>query len=313
MANTQFMEILRIRYFLEHNSEQITRVKSEFTIRCNREGEPIDNIFLTFKSFLPNLNVIDAERTKYPIMTNNDTLNLLDIIKEENSDSQDISQLIQDIRNQKIFLIWIKIPPNKKLRPNEVRILYLNFENQKAINRKQNHIFLNVSSDLPFPVFWILKKPSDYNIVNQKYYMIENNRLTNKKSWAENANRIFYYNNTVHSSTILVKPNQLNMLLSYSFTPKRSIIVLPIASVCLLIIFSATLIIAQYYTTCCNFGNPKLAEDLLKRKIELSLFVVSASLIIPRFISNVEIRHKYLWWYFAPIGLILISFIQAIL
>ena len=37
MENMPFIEILHVRYFLEHNNEQITRVKSEFTIKSNRK------------------------------------------------------------------------------------------------------------------------------------------------------------------------------------------------------------------------------------------------------------------------------------
>ena len=83
MDDTQFIEVLRIRYFLDHNSKQVTHVKSEFTIKSNRKKDPVDNIFLTFGSFLPNLDVVDAEGTKYPIMTNKDTQTLLEIMKEE--------------------------------------------------------------------------------------------------------------------------------------------------------------------------------------------------------------------------------------
>lgn len=303
MKNTQFIEVLRIRYFLEHNSKQITCVESEFTIKSNRKEKPVDNIFLTFERFLPNLNVVDAEGTKYPIMTNKDTLTLLEIMKEKSQDSQHISQIMQDVRNRKIFLIWIKVPPNKKLQPNEVRILYLNFKNKKIDSSSQNHIFLNVSSDLPFPVFWILKRPIDFKIANQKYYIIENNKLSSEKSWTDNANDIFYYNDTADSSSIFVKPYQANILISYSFKPNQDIIVLPITSISLLIIFSMSLIIAQIHTIYSDYHTLKLVEDLLDRKIELSLFVVSVSLVIPRFITNPVIRHKYLWWYFVPIGL----------
>ena len=94
MGNTQLIEVLRIRYFLEHDNKQPTRVKAEFTIKSNNKDDPVDNIFLTFGTFLPNLDVVDAEGTKYPIMTNKDTRLLLEIMKERHPNSQYISQLI---------------------------------------------------------------------------------------------------------------------------------------------------------------------------------------------------------------------------
>lgn len=313
MEDAQFIEVLRIRYFLEHNSEQITRVKSEFTIKSNRKKDTVDNIFLTFGSFLPNLDVVDAEGTKYPIMTNKDTRTLLEIMREESPDSQHISRILEDFENRKTFIIWIKVPPNKKLQPNEVRILNLNFESPKIGDSAQNHIFLNVSSNLPFPVFWILKKPKDFKIANQKYYVIEDNKLARKKSWTDKANDIFYYSNTADSSSILVKANQADILISYSFKPSQSIIALPTTSISLLVAFSISLIVAQHYTISNDYDSPKLVTDLLDRKIELSLFVVSASLVIPRFITNAVIRHRYLWLYFVPIGLIVFFLLRNLL
>ncbi len=313
MTNAQFIEVLRIRYFLEHDSEQVTRVKSEFTIKSNNKDGQVDNIFLTFGSFLPNLDVVDAEGTKYPIMTNKDTRTLLEIMKEENPDSQHISQLMEDFNDRTTALIWIKVPPNKKLQLNEVRILNLNFETKKMRHRTHNHIFLNVSSDLPFPVFWILRNPQNFKITNKKYYTIKNNKLLDKGSWSDSANNIFFVSDTMESSSILVKPYQTDILISYSFKPDRSIITLPIASISLLIGFSISLIVAQYYTISNAYNSPKLVEDLLDLKIELSLFVVSASLFIPRFIDNVVIRHKYLWWYFVPIVLIILFLFHNIL
>ena len=58
---------------------------------------------------------------------------------------------------------------------------------------------------------------------------------------------------------------------------------------------------------------PSLFRDLLDRSIELSLFIVSSSLIIPRFISNVEIRHSLFWLYFIPIALAILFFFTNIL
>ena len=234
-------------------------------------------------------------------------------MKEKSPDSQHISQLIKDFNNHKIALIWIKVPPNKKLQPDEVRILNLNFENKKISHRIRNRIFLNMSSNLPFPVFWILKNPQDFKITNKKYYTTQDNRLLYKGSWSDDADNRFYGNDTVDSSSILVKPYQMDILISYSFKPDRSIITLPITSISLLIIFSVSLIVAQHYTISNDYNSPKLIEDLLDLKIELSLFVVSASLVIPRFISNVVIRHKYFWWYFVPIRLIVFFLLHNLL
>ena len=219
-------------------------------------------------------------------MTNNDTKMLLEIKKEDN---KKLEELIADIESHKIFLIWIKIPPNKKLQPNEVRIINLTFEVREINNRFRNRIYLDVSSNLPFPVFWIFKKPDDYNMTNQYCHIIEDNKLKNRTTWKEGNNKLFYYDNTYNNATIIVKSDQTHLLVSYSFIPKPSIITLPTASIVLLTSFSLFLIGIQNYANDVGYDDlPLLFENLLDRNIELSLFIVSSSLVIPRFISNIE-------------------------
>lgn len=312
MVEEQFIEILRIRNFLKHNSKQITNIESEFTIKCNKEIQDkekfVDNIFLTFNEFLPNLKVVDSEGMEYPIMSNTDTQSLLEIMKDESKDPIEIDNLIEDIKNHNLFLIWIKIPPCRKLQPNEVRILHLFFETRKINRFFGNHIYLDVSCDLSFPVFWIFEKPKDYYIKNQYCYTVEGDKLTNRRSW-NCKDDVFYYDNTANASIFLVKPNQNNLLVVYSFSPKHSVVALPISSIVLLVSFSAFLIFIQNYAETVNSNTLSIGiKNLLERKIELSLFIVSSSLIIPRLISNLEIRHSYFWLYFVPIGLILIFF-----
>ena len=239
-------------------------------------------------------------------MTNNDTKMLLEIKKEDN---KKLEELIADIESHKIFLIWIKIPPNKKLQPNEVRIINLTFEVREINNRFRNRIYLDVSSNLPFPVFWIFKKPDDYNMTNQYCHIIEDNKLKNRTTWKEGNNKLFYYDNTYNNATIIVKSDQTHLLVSYSFIPKPSIITLPTASIVLLTSFSLFLIGIQNYANDVGYDDlPLLFENLLDRNIELSLFIVSSSLVIPRFISNIEIRHSYFWLYFVPIIIIIFFF-----
>ena len=308
MENNQLIEILRIRHFLEHNHKQITNIDLELTIKSNRKDRGIDNIFLESNNFLPNLKVIDSEGIEYPIMRNKDTITLLEIMSEK-EESENIASLIQDIKNMKRFLIWIKIPPNKKLQPNEVRVIHMFYDTPK-INKSSRHIFIDISSNLPFPIFWILKKPNDYNITKQNCYTVKDNKLTNKKSWKDTKNDLFYYTHTTYTSTVFVRPHQNNLILSYSFKPQAAIITIPASSMVLLVSFSLFLIIVQNFGACEKYGiSSSLVEDLLERKIELSLFIISLSVIIPRFITNVEIRHSYFWLWFVPIALAIAFFL----
>ena len=308
MENNQLIEILRIRYFLEHNHKQITNIESELTIKSNKKDKDLDNIFLELNNFSSNLKVIDSEGTEYPIMRNKDTITLLEIMNEKEK-SENIASLIQDIKNMKRFVIWIKIPPNKKLQSNEIRVMHIFYDTTK-INERSKHIFIYISSSLPFPIFWIFKKPNDYNITKQNCYTIKDKKLTNKKSWKDIKNDLFYYTNTTYTSTVFVRSHQTDLILSYSFKPQAAIITIPTASIVLLVSFSLFLIIVQNFGAGENYGiSSSLVEDVLERRIELSLFIISLSIIIPRFIANVEIRHSYFWLWFVPIALAIVFFL----
>ncbi len=118
----------------------------------------------------------------------------------------------------------------------------------------------------------------DYNITNQISYTVKDEKLTNKKSWQNTRNNSFYYTDTEYTSTLLVRSNQDNLIISYSFKPKPSIIALPTTSMVLLVSFSLFLIAVQYSVAYEEYWiTQSLAEDLLDRKTELSLFIVSLS------------------------------------
>ena len=52
-----------------------------------------------------------------------------------------------------------------------------------------NHIYLDISSNLSFPVFWIFKSPKDYNMKNQYCYVVKEGRLKGKKKVEEGQQR----------------------------------------------------------------------------------------------------------------------------
>ncbi len=99
---------------------------------------------------------------------------------------------------------------------------------------------------------------------------------------------------------LLVRSENQKVVIAYSFSPKVSVMALPAASLILLTSFSLFLIMVQVSESLSMF------KELLEHKLELALFVASSSIIIPRFINNVEIRHMTFWVYFVPVGLSII-------
>ena len=251
----------------------------------------MDNIFLMYGEFLPNLKVTDSDETEYPIMSNADVRLLLQFMQE---DGKNVNDLRQQVDKGIIFLIWIKVPPNKKLKPSEVRILHVDYEKKNEGRNDMN--VLDVSSNPAFPVFWIFKKPQDYDVTD-RYCVTKQGDEIKWSTWRQDMSGMLRYHDTPESSVLLVRPENQKVVLAYSFSPKVSVMALPVASLILLTSFSLFLIMVQVSESLSMF------KELLEHKLELALFVASSSIIIPRFINNVEIRHRIFWVYFVPVGL----------
>ena len=305
-------EIVRTRNFLDHRHGQVTQIDTEITIRCG--GKAIDNIVLRSVSFLPSLRVVDSSGEEYPILSNEDVRNILRTRAYSDRPGSDPGGIIDAINKRQIRLLWIKIPPHKRLQANEVRIIHLKYDHSKgrggllsaARSWHRGSILIEVPSQLPFPAFWILRKPEHYDIVRRRYSRIEGDVQKPMGSWKDNSDAIFC-NDSETSVQFNVDRGQSGAVLSYTLRPKRSVLALPIAAIALLSLLSIALGLAPLVAA---DGTPigSAVDELLRHELPLLLFVVATSMVVPRFIDDAYIRNGLIPLYLVPIALALYIF-----
>lgn len=187
MGKGKRYEIVRTRNFLDHRHGQVTQIDTEVTIRCGDKA--IDNIVLHSMDFLPGLRVVDSSGEECPLLSNEDVRKILHLEGGSDRLGSGLGGILDGINKRQIRLLWIKIPPHKRLQANEVRIIHLKYDHSKgrggllsaARSWQRGSILIEVPSHLPFPAFWILRKPEHYDIVRRRYSRIEGDI---QKPWA---------------------------------------------------------------------------------------------------------------------------------
>lgn len=317
-------EVLRIRNFLQHSPDQITEIRSEYTIRNNGD-KGLQDIFILSSNFLTNLHVVDSENVEYPLMTNSDTEKLLEF---QSKDDEAYRDLLRKVQKREKYLIWIKIPPNRKMEPDETRLIYLDYEakipskpdlglldKMKQYFRIRNKpILLHIEHENQFSVFFTLQKPKDYHIKPSDVCDVDRGTVISTRDGVDLPYR---YDETDAGLTLYIKPNS-NIVLSYSPHVKPSVMMFPVFSILALILFAGFLSAIPYMLDVDLPGLisgtvPSLPvlqlQTIHDHRIELSIFVISSSLVIPQLIPNVAIRNKKSALYFVPIVLVLPAFL----
>ena len=306
-------EIVRVRNFLDHDHGQVTQIDTEVTIRCG--SKPIDNIVLNSTDFLPGLRVVDSSGEEYPLLPNEDIRSILQFGVASSNSGSGLSTMLDDINKHRLRLLWIKVPPYKRLQPDEVRIIHLKYDHSKKqggplhVARRwlNGSILIDVPSHLPFPAFWVLYKPAGYNIVRRGYSKIEDGAQRSMGSWKDNTDTVFC-RDTEKSVQLGVARSSGGAVLSYALRPKWSVLALPVAAAVLLSILSVAV----------GMGPQVLADDaplksaideMLRHETSLLLFTVTASMVVPRFIDDAYIRNGLIPLYLVPIALALYFFI----
>lgn len=304
--------VIRQRFFVDYTSESKKIFTEEYTLMCktiNKNG--IDNIFIKSSKLLPNLKIYDSDGTNLALVTNILTRALINnLIRYSTKDSvkKELQNLLKDIDDRKIFLLWIKLPHLKRFHTNESRVIFLEYEATKEETKIKDRVLEFHSA--PHEVFYVVTPPNDYEFDKEEieYYDSEKKIFVKQKeNWISNKGDPYFFNENQDSVTIRIRPNtQQNILFTYSFKPKKSIIAFPyialglLASAAFLIAFSKFDLFMDvcHSINLCNFGNP-----FADRQIQYELGIITASLVVPRLIQNTEIRHSLRRLYLIPIAI----------
>lgn len=97
--------------------------EKEFVIR-NNTNESKNYIFLPLGNFRLGLQVFDEDGTKLNYFPNEEVENILDDVKEENEDEY---SEIEDIFGEIKYTLFVQLPPEKPIGPDELRSIQITF------------------------------------------------------------------------------------------------------------------------------------------------------------------------------------------
>jgi len=312
MANGVGSEItvIRQRYFLDHTSNSQTFITDEYTIIANNAD--IDNIFIEVPRFLLNLKIYDMDGQELSLLPNDYTYALIEdrieklnyqIRKEEETQ---LTKYYEDLRNHTKYLLWIKLPPSKKLLKNEIRNITLKYdaERKKKPSQKFELDFPNVETH---NVFYAIRKPDDFMFTNARIEITHGSDKPKKYKGGNNKNDPIYVNKGF-DSMVITKKSETTMPIKvrYSFQPDKNITAGPMTIAGWLSLLPLYAIFSVVCPGLCFKNPPPGAEFFIQHKLELGLGIITASLVLPTLVNNQVIRNSLRSVIYLPIILAIV-------
>jgi len=302
------IDILRQRIFVDHSSKAKTFIIEEYTIRSNIKD--VDNVLLPKTEFLPNLKIYDSDGEELPLMPNDLTYNIFQS-RADQSSGEEKTEYENTIKSMAdgLNLLWIKLPPLKKMDLNEIRVITLEYD-AKRERKPTNKFGIKYERLSDSNVFYIIRKPEDYEFKKPKIETTtEDGTSIRFVGWEHEKNNLVYYNENFDSISITVKPEFPNPVdISYSFSANTNIISFPLIAVGMLSLIAMPLFILRFcdwFMYCIN-PLPTVLTEIYSHQSEFIIGIVGASLIIPGLIHNHFIRDSLKWFFLIPVFITLI-------
>ena len=289
------IEIIRQRFFIDHSNDAKTLINEEYTIISRFDD--VTNLILYLPNFLPNLTVYDSDGEELPVMSNPYTNALIEAWIEDPNTTDEQAKTLTDlrskIRDRAVFLVWIKIPPEKALMNNQVKVFTLEYSTPKE-KRKTDDMTLRIFSPTSHRVFYIIRKPEDYDFSKQQIETKNESGKDVKLSWNK-AKHLLHKTETFDALSITSNHRtDVPIVLRYAFRPKIHIISVPVVALIILTAASLYLLIQQECMNdieCVNTLSQNTLE-LLKIKFQIVGGIIAAALVLTRLINNPYIRHS---------------------
>jgi hypothetical protein len=306
------IQIIRQRFFIDYTSKSNKYYSEEYTIRCltvNEKG--IDNVFIRSPKLLPNLKIYDSDGTQLALITNRLSKALINNLLKHSKNTEanaELTDLLHDMDEQRVFLLWIKLPADRRLMPKEARTITLEYDTPREELEEKDQ-FLEFHS-APYEVFYTIRIPEDYEFGKEEIEIYDYDGTTLKdrhKTWKKKPQRgdPFYFNENHGSVSIRISPNTNDSIrFIYSFKAKKNITALPQIVLCLLIGASIVLVLSNLNYYLANCGKYQLCFNIglfAEKQAEIGIGIIGASLIVPNLIHNQEIRDSLKYLFLAPL------------
>src|SRR5690348_1072715 len=205
------IEIIRKRYFIDYTSKSEKHFADEYTLYCISDNEDgVDNILLKIPAVLPNLRIFDGDNEELPLITNTLLTALLrkNIRESTNKEVKErLEQILDDVDKRKYFVLWIKLPHNKKMKNGEAKIITLEYDAKQDELNVPMHI-QELKSE-PYEVFYVIKPPEDYEISKTNFLIYDSNGNTLKRhetKWESKKGDPIYYDDKHRIISVRVRP-----------------------------------------------------------------------------------------------------------
>lgn len=297
METGSSMDIIRQRLFITHDSKNQRQILVEYTIRSKLPK--LKNIFLNYAKFLPSLLINDEKGFTLPLMSSNDVEILYSNYIEQVDGAQKIllKNELEKIKNKKKYLIWISLKNNPILQ-DEVRTFTLTYlpEIEKI---KKPEIFIKFKHQ-NYPVYYSLFSPNSFNFNKPKFLILKNNDIT---TTTEKPDYVDVYNSYQTLSLRITNEVDFDFGLLYSISSLSSSKTLTKLGA----VFMAILPVMFGLISIFNISG---FDSFLQKQIEVALFVMGASLLLPNIQPDNSIRRELMLWYLLPIilGLLMLVF-----
>ncbi|WP_101477874.1 hypothetical protein [Candidatus Nitrosotalea bavarica] len=309
------VDILRQRIFIDHSYKAKTFIKEEFTFRTL--FDVVTNVFIVQDHFMPNLHIYDSDGEELPLVSNEHTFALLTgrMRTAVGTERQAKEDFLQELRDKKKFILWIRIPTKKALTKNEFRIITLEYDAPKE-KQKSNQITTEYKRNALHSVFYIIRKPEDYEFTRKPRIAWTDNKDDYKifTDWEikKDGTTPMYVNETSDTLSITIRPDVVkSMDISYSFRANKHVVFFPVLAATVLAIATIPL----YFSHQCDWFNacgstvPPTIQQLIDHRFDFAIGIIAASFVTAGLIRNEAIRHSHNILFIIPLALALISLI----
>ena len=222
-------------------------------------------------------------------------------IKKDSDKQETLEDLHSRINQGKLHLIWIKIPKQKEFDKDEVRTITLKYSPSQV--EFPDHVLKMVIKKRPWPLYYTLFTPSEFDFALTKYSLIINNKVEERYKKPEVVQKFKTYN-----SSLFRIPSELKngFEISYSFKPTSTSSSPMKIALATLTFFAIGMLMFRHVV----FYNEPQAMEIFSRQVDVGLFVIGGSLLLPQLVSNQSVRARYVRWYLLPVFLGIIILIS---
>lgn len=136
-SNVPHIRLLRLRQIITHISPTRRLFTDEYTVQNDSKDDTHDVILQAY-SYRANLHVYDSDDYELPLLPNDQVVSIL-----RDMNNALAKELLDGITSRKKYIQWIKLPPDRKLGPGEIRVLrftYIDYTVEKKA-RLRDDIF----------------------------------------------------------------------------------------------------------------------------------------------------------------------------